>query len=243
MDGYLFVSNGWVDNVQVYPLCAATFLVRACVWHSQRLSATPLRPWVAVEKIGSVLCAHCNCMAGLGEACSHIRGVLFALEANVQARKSMSCTSLPCSWLPLSFQSVPCAPIAQIGFRKKRSGQSSHDTGMPRMREDNPRLIHMEPSEAKIQSLFSDLAEDGKPAISSLVPAFSHNYVPLCARNMLSRPLPDLFKEKYMDFPYPDLLDKSEELFHTIKFTTCTRVTASKMKLAARTNLHTHLSH
>ncbi len=101
----------------------------------------------------------------------------------------------------------------------------------------------MEPSEAEIQSLFSDLAEPGKPAISSLVPAFSHNCVPLCARNMLSRPLTDFFKEKYMDFSYPDLLDKSEELFHTLKFTTCTRVTASKMKLAARTNLHTHLSH
>ena len=51
---------------------------------------------VAVEKIGSVLCVHCNCMAGLGEACSHIGGVLFALEANVQARKSMSCTLLSC---------------------------------------------------------------------------------------------------------------------------------------------------
>ena len=104
MDGYLFVANGWVDNVQVYPIPSrtATFLVPARVRHSQRLSATPLRPWVAVEKIGFVLCAHCNCMAGLGEACSHIAAVLFALETNVQARKSMSCTSLPCSWLPPS---------------------------------------------------------------------------------------------------------------------------------------------
>ena len=94
---YLFLANGWVD-VQVYPIPsrAATFLVHALVRHSQRLSATPLRPWVAVEKIGSVLCAHCNCMAGLGEACSHIAAVLFVLEANVQARKSMSCMSLPC---------------------------------------------------------------------------------------------------------------------------------------------------
>ena len=263
MDGYLFVANGWVDNVQVYPIPSrtATFLVRARVRHSQRLSATPLRPWVAVEKIGSVLCAHCNCMAGLGEACSHIAAVLFALETNVQARKSMSCTSLPCSWLPPSFQSVPCAPIAQIEFKqKRRSGQSSHDTRMPRTREDNPRLSQVEPSEAEIQSLFSDLAEAGKPAILSLVPGFSHNYVPLCARNMLPRPLTDLFKKEYMDLSYPDLLDKSEELFHTIQITPAQaksieektrgqflskvwfqqragRVTASKMKLAARTNL------
>ena len=98
MDGYLFVANGLVDNVQVYPIPsrAATLLVRARVRHPQRLSATPLTPWVAVEKIGSALCAHCNCMAGLREACSHIAAVPFALEANVKARKSMSCTSLPC---------------------------------------------------------------------------------------------------------------------------------------------------
>ena len=42
-------------------------------------------------------------MAGLGEACSLIAAILFTLDANVQARKSMSCTSMPCSWLPPSF--------------------------------------------------------------------------------------------------------------------------------------------
>ena len=111
LDEYLFVANGWFDNVQVYPIPSrtATFLVRARVPHSQRLSVTPLRPWVAVEKIGSVLCSHCNCMAGLGEACSHIAAVLFALEANMQERKSMSSTSLPCSWLPPSFQITFCS--------------------------------------------------------------------------------------------------------------------------------------
>ena len=97
MDGYLFVANGCFD-VQVYPIPsrAATFLVRARIRRTQRLSATPLRHWVAVEKIRTVLCAHCNCMAGLREACSHIAAVLFVLEANVQAKKSMSCMSLPC---------------------------------------------------------------------------------------------------------------------------------------------------
>ena len=87
------------------------------------------------------------------------------------------------------------------------------------MREDNPRLSQMEPSEAEIQSLFSDLAEAGKPATSSLAPAFSHNYVPLCGRNTLPRPVTDLFKEKYMNLSYPDLLDKPEALFHIIKIT------------------------
>ena len=50
------------------------------------------------------------------------------------------------------------------------------------MMEDNPRLSKVEPSEAEIQSLFSDLAEAGKLAILSLVPGFSHNYVPLMCK-------------------------------------------------------------
>ncbi len=36
---------------------------------SQSLSATPAKPRVAVKVEGTVMCAHCTCMAGLGEAC------------------------------------------------------------------------------------------------------------------------------------------------------------------------------
>ena len=32
--------------------------------HSQRISATPLLPWVIVEKQGTIVAAHCTCMAG-----------------------------------------------------------------------------------------------------------------------------------------------------------------------------------
>lgn len=123
-----------VDKVQVHPIPsrAATFLVCACAQHCHRLLATSLRPWVADKKIGTVVSAHCNCMAGLGEACSHIAAVLFALDATMQAKKSMSCTFLSCSWLPLSFQSVP---TSQIQFKQKLSrkiGQSSCDTATGR---------------------------------------------------------------------------------------------------------------
>ena len=48
-------------------------LICAKVKHSQMLSAVPLnKPWMVVEKEGTVICcAHCDYMAGLGEACSH----------------------------------------------------------------------------------------------------------------------------------------------------------------------------
>ena len=131
--------------------------------------------------------------------------------------------------------------------------------------QKSPRLSQMEPSEAEIQRLFSDLATAGKPAILSLVSGFSDKNVPLCEKNMLPRPLTDLFKDEYLELSYPDLLVKCEELFATIEVTSAQakciekktkgqslnkiwfqqragRVTASKLKLAARTNC-SHLSH
>ena len=91
-------------------------MITAKVKHSQRLSVPPVKTWAAAEKGGAVVCAHCDCMAGLGEACSHIAAILFTLDANVQARKSLSCTSVPCSWLPPTFKNVPFAPISDINF-------------------------------------------------------------------------------------------------------------------------------
>ncbi len=137
LEAYKYFVDGWISNVSVVPVstCPGAFLVTACVKHSQKLSATLVKPWVAVKQIGTVLCCHCTCMAGLGEACSHIASVLFALEANTQLKKRTSCTSLPCSWLPPSFQNVPYAEIADIDFenpklkRRKMLEQSSSSPG------------------------------------------------------------------------------------------------------------------
>ena len=32
----------------------------------------PLIPWIFAEEDGRIIFGHCNCMAGLGESCSHI---------------------------------------------------------------------------------------------------------------------------------------------------------------------------
>ena len=48
------------------------------------MNDTPLSCWVVVEKSREICCAHCNCMAGLGEMCIHIAAVLFYLEAVVR---------------------------------------------------------------------------------------------------------------------------------------------------------------
>ena len=103
LDGYNFFVNGWVTNISV--ICrqvtrAKVFILMALVKHSQRLTAPPLKVWVAIKQQGEVLCAHCICMAGLGETCSHIAALLFAVETNTQLKSQFASTSLPCTWLP-----------------------------------------------------------------------------------------------------------------------------------------------
>ena len=93
-------------------LCIVTARVR----HYQRLSETPVKAWVAVEHVGTVLCVHCTCTAGLGEVCSHVAAILFTIDANTQLKNNTASTSLPCSWLPPTFQHVTYSEIVDIDF-------------------------------------------------------------------------------------------------------------------------------
>ena len=103
LDGYNFI-NGWVNSVTVLSIGKQkNYLFLAVVKHSQSLSVALLKVWIAIKEDGEVLCAHCTCMAGLGEACFHVAAVLFAAEANAITKRQFSSTSLPCSWLPQTF--------------------------------------------------------------------------------------------------------------------------------------------
>ena len=58
-----FVS-GWVGVVKFMQTEENIYLLTATVLYSQALSDDPLQSWVALQKCGSVICAHCNCMTG-----------------------------------------------------------------------------------------------------------------------------------------------------------------------------------
>lgn len=49
--------------------------------HSQKLSEKPLAPWFVLNASGTeILCSHCTCVAGFGQACTHVASILFALQ-------------------------------------------------------------------------------------------------------------------------------------------------------------------
>ena len=46
--------------------------------HSQKMNEKPLVPWIIAEAEGKIIAANCDCMAGLGETCSHVASLLWA---------------------------------------------------------------------------------------------------------------------------------------------------------------------
>ena len=139
-------------------------VIMAQVRHSQSVSASRLKPWVAAEKGGTVLCAHCTCMAGLGESCSHIAALLFAAKAFTKLSKGTSCTSQACQWLSPSMQNVNPSPIADIDFSTPESKRKKMMTGEPSTSEVLPSEPTSEiaevppPSQEELAKLFHDLS-------------------------------------------------------------------------------------
>ena len=45
------------------------------------------------------MAAHCNCMAGLGEACSRVASLMFYIDAAVRIRDSKTVTQEKAYWM------------------------------------------------------------------------------------------------------------------------------------------------
>ena len=185
LEAYKYFTSGWVSNVSVHRVprdCKASHLIMARVRHSQKLSAPFLYQWITLENSGAILCAHCTCMAGLGEVCSHVAAVLFLMEANTKINANTSCTSFPCYWLPPAMQSVPYVPIVEIDFTtpaKKRQTMLSvtpdrHEESVHKMPGDLKEIV---PSENELSELYVELAKCGKPAVLSLIPGYCDSYI------------------------------------------------------------------
>ena len=89
--------------------------------HSQRLNDPPLKCWIIAKPTETVISAHCLCMAGLGEACSHIGAFLFAIDHTVRHKndddkEGVSVTQKLCYWTPPTLKKVPYCTVDEIDF-------------------------------------------------------------------------------------------------------------------------------
>jgi len=62
------------------------------------MNSPPLLPWVGLTPNGTIICTHCNCMAGTGEVCSYIAAMLYAIVTGIRIKQA-ACTSVRCKWL------------------------------------------------------------------------------------------------------------------------------------------------
>ena len=74
------------------------------------------------EEDGKIVAGHCDCIAGLGETCSHVASLLFAVESGVRIRDSMTVTQKK-EWC----EGTPVQDINFVGKKRSAAKVSSLD--------------------------------------------------------------------------------------------------------------------
>jgi len=160
-------------------------------------------------------------MAGAGEACSHIASVLFTLDLNTQMKQQFSCTSLPCSWLPSTFKSVPFAEISKIDFttpKQKRKQVITEDCGEPSSK--SKKFIVPESTDSDLATFHAEISQGlGKPVVQSLMAEYNDSYIPETESGILPKPLTELHNPAAMELTYNDLLVKCEDVYDSVTIT------------------------
>ena len=174
-----FIS-GLVNTILSKPVAGTeNVFITAKVNHSQRARATPLKTWFFAEKDRNVCMAHCNCMAGLWDACSHVGALLFAVEAGVRIRDSVTCTQEKSKWLMPSYvKEIPYLLLCEMDLssaKKRHSTLGEQAYATP----DRTRANVPETSEEEQAHFFDSISKCGiKPAILSLIAPHNAAFVP-----------------------------------------------------------------
>ena len=110
--------------------------------HSQHVNEPLLQVWVICEDDGAINSAHCTCMAGLSEVCSHVGAILFYLESAFRVAKT--CTQTDCKWKePRLVETIPYARIMDIPFTKPKSLISCNRKRGAHLYSDEVPVIHL----------------------------------------------------------------------------------------------------
>ena len=80
-----------------------------------------------MEKSGTILAAHCNCIAGLAESCSRIGPVLFYIEYATRIGDSKNCTEEKAYWPLPGYHSVEYKEVCDIDFSSAKTLKKNLD--------------------------------------------------------------------------------------------------------------------
>lgn len=185
------------------------------VKHSQAMNAASLKVWVLAKDDGQIVTAHCNCMAGQGESCSHIGALIFAIITKIELELQKSATDKENKWLQPNLKKSTFRRISDIDFRsaamkKRKIFESNIDKEIEREKKISP------PKENELKEFFNSVAESGyKSAILSIIPEHQH----LFARDKIN--LKNIFDLKYRNKPLSEIVSLAKDIFYNkMKYTT-----------------------
>ncbi|KAK3107020.1 hypothetical protein FSP39_005317 [Pinctada imbricata] len=195
LESYNQFVCGWVKDVLVKEINIKSVITgRHKIDNSenQKPKAYKIRikeePKIIAERDGAILTGHCDCMAGLGEVCSHVGALLFYVDALVKLRNSKTVTREPTYWmLPSGFRKVEHAMLGDINFKSAKSlrkdlNDNIDNVLISRRSSSSQHLPTIPiPSDSKINYFYRRLHNTkGKPVILSLTEQYSPLYVPTC---------------------------------------------------------------
>lgn len=213
--------------------------------HSQKMNEPPLHVWVMCNQDGSVETAHCTCMAGASEVCSHVGAVLYALEYIHTSRSTTSSTDVECLWNVPRKVKINYQPIKEMDFGRVIGNRMPLDLEVP-------------PIEGQeMVSFLRDIEEAGTSSVlMRIVEPFASDVEAL--QDTLPNIYRTLFKEEYLGVSKEHLQDVIGSMTIELSEADCNsiaertkeqansrewfkhrsgRITASKFKLVCKTSV------
>lgn len=140
-----------------------------------------LRPWLLIIADGELQVAHCTCMAGLGEACSHVGAVLFYIDAVIKRQSESACTDKENAWLPPHIRVLEWS-VGEIDFASSKMKKKMLDGQQPRRHQTARNEVQAAtPSEwAHFLSVCS--TSTSRPTVLSLEDEYANRYIPVATR-------------------------------------------------------------
>ncbi|XP_048735015.2 uncharacterized protein LOC125650616 [Ostrea edulis] len=223
LQSYNYFLSGYVQTVFSIRIGKDKVLFKANVNHSQRTTEPPCKVWCAVKTTGDILSSHCDCMAGLGEVCSHVAAMLFKTEACVRLGYKESCTSVTCKWNATFTKKVNPVPVVEMDFSKpKRTDINNNAT--PTVKSRRAAKV-TKPTLEEEEKFFSELAKNFKSVVLTTHDVHHTKFLPAPLQNLhKKKSLPQLLKdviydEKYADRSHQDLRSDAKEVFKKISVT------------------------
>ncbi|XP_057687550.1 zinc finger protein 2-like [Corythoichthys intestinalis] len=186
-------------------------------------------------------------MAGLGETCSHVTSVMFAVETAVKMKNDTTSTSVSCSWqAPSQTQNVEYSRSSDMDLtspaaKKRKCAGESVTSVTPGEQELQPPQDYTD--------FYRKLHFSGvKPVVLSVLPDYCKEFVPKTVKLDLPKPVSSVFMEIHASKSLDELtaeastddsqISAGEQSTTKSRFLNrAGRITASNFKAASRTEI------